>query len=159
MDWSIKKNEGFSLIEILVAISLLMVVVVGSLSANSLASHGVSLNKVRGQANLLAKEGMESLMSVRAGNFNSLSLGDFHPVMSSGSWVLAAGPETIGQFTRTITLSAVMRNLVCSTPLCDISTAGGRIDPLSFYALVKITWKEGDQDKKYQLNSLVSYWR
>lgn len=159
MALSTKSNQGFSLVEIVVSISLMMVILVGSLSANSLASNSVGLNKVRSQANLLSKEGMEALLSVRAGNFNSLGSGDFHPVMNSGSWALASGSETIGQFTRTITLSPVMRNLVCTTPVCDVTTAGGLIDPLSFYALVKVAWKENGEDKVYQLNSFVTYWR
>ena len=151
--------SGFSLIEVLVATSLMLVVIIGSLSANSLASHSVGLNKVRDQANLLAREGMEALASVRAANFNALRLGDFHPVIISGAWSLVSGSETVGQFTRTITLSQVQRNLVCTTPICDIVIAGGMTDPLSFYATVKVAWKENDQDKVYQLNTLVSYWR
>ncbi|OGD73736.1 hypothetical protein A3A84_01980 [Candidatus Collierbacteria bacterium RIFCSPLOWO2_01_FULL_50_23] len=152
-------GQGFSLVEILVSISLMMVIVVGSLSANSLASNSVGLNKLRSRANLLAKEGMEALLSVRAGDFNSLGLGDFHPVMNSGLWTLVSGSETVGQFTRTITLSPVMRDMVCDTPVCGVVEAGGLIDRLSFYALVKVTWKENNQDKDYQLNTLVTYWR
>ncbi len=154
------KMAGFSLVEIVVAISLMMVIVVGSLSANTLAANGVTLNKVRSQANLLAKEGMEALLSVRAKDFLSLSVGDFHPVISSGTWTLAPESETIGLlFTRTITLSPVMRDLVCDTPICDVVTAGGLTDPLSFYASVKVTWKEGNQDKVYQVNSFITYWK
>lgn len=155
----IKSKRGFSLIEIIVSIALMMVIVVGSLSANSLASNSVGLNKVRSQANLLAKEGIEALLSVRAADFLYLSIGDFHPVMNSGSWTLASGPETIGQFTRTITLSPVMRDMVCATPVCGVVSAGGLTDPLSYYALVKVSWKENAQDKIYQLNSFVTYWR
>lgn len=108
---------------------------------------------------MLAKEAMEALHSVRAASFDTLISGDFHPVKNLDLWTLASGSETIGQYTRTITLSPVMRNLVCSTPLCEIASGGGLIDPLSFWAQVKVTWKESDEDKTYQINSLVTYWR
>lgn len=159
MVWSTKDTKGFSLIEVLVAISLLMLVMIGSLSANNLAANSVGLNKTRNQANLLAREGVEALHSVRAADFNSLGLGDFHPVNNSGVWSLVNGVETIGKFDRVITLLPVMRNLVCSTPVCDVVTGGGLTDPLSFYALVKVTWKENDLDKVYQLNTFITYWR
>lgn len=155
----IRKNKGFSLIEVLVSISLLMLVLVGSLSANSLATNAVKINKTRSYANMLAKEAMEALQGVRAASFDTLISGDFHPVKNLDLWVLASGSETIGQYTRTITLSPVMRNLVCSTPLCEIASGGGLIDPLSFWAKVKVTWKENDDDKTYQFDSLVTYWR
>lgn len=152
-------NKGFSLIEVLVAITLLLLILVGSLSANSLASGAVLTTKMRANANLLAKEGLEALQSVRAASFTSLRTGDFHPVLSSGAWTLVSGPETIGQFTRTITLASVMRNIVCTTPICNIASAGGIVDQLSYKATVKVSWKEKDQDKTYQYNTLVTYWR
>lgn len=154
-----KSNQGFSLVEIVASISLMMVILVGSLSANSLASNSVGLNKVRSQANLLAKEGMEALYIVRAVNFASLHVGDFHPVLNSGIWALSPGEETIGQFKRTITISSVMRSLICSNPVCDIIPAGGRFDPLTYKVTVKVSWKESGDDKSYLLNSLVTYWR
>jgi len=156
---SIKRQGGFSLLEILVSISLLLLVLIGGLSANSLASNAVSTTKSRAGANLLAKEAMEALHSVRADNFNSLMAGDFHPLMQSGVWTLVAGSETIGVYTRTITLSTIMRDLICSTPICNISTAGGRIDPLSFKAIVKVAWSENGIGRTYQFDTLVSYWR
>lgn len=156
---STKIQDGFSLIEVLVAVSLLTIVMVGGFSANSLAAKSVSINKLRNQANLLAKEGMEALQSVRAGNFQALTLGTFHPVSDSGSWVLSSGEEVLGKFTRRITLSSVMRDLVCETPVCEIVTAGGLTDPLTLKAEVTVSWKENDQDKQYQLYTLLTYWK
>ncbi len=156
---STKSQSGFSLIEVLVAVSLLTIVMVGGFSANSLAANAVSVNKMRDQANLLAKEGMEALHSVRAADFQSLTPGTFHPVLDSGTWTLSPGEEEVGKHTRKIILSSVMRNLVCETSVCDIVTAGGLTDPLTLRAVVEVSWKENDLDKKYQLNTLVTYWR
>ena len=155
----IKKNQGFSLLEILVAIGVLVLVMVGSLSANNIAANSVSINKVRDRANLLAKEGVEALYSVRAANFTSLMAGDFHPVLVSEMWTLSPGSEAINGFTRTISLSPVQRMLVCADPVCPIVTSGGLTDNLTYKATVEVTWKEGDTDKIYQINTLVTYWR
>lgn len=161
MAWSTDKSRhgGFSLIEVMVAISVLLVITIGSLAANNLTTTTVGINKRRSQANRLAQEGMEALLSARAANFLSLTAGDFHPVLDVNGWNLIAGSEQLGLFARTITLSPVMRDIGCNAPICDIVSGGGRSDGGSFLATVKITWKEVDQDKEYVLNSLVTYWR
>lgn len=156
---STESQNGFSLIEVLVAVSLLTIVMVGGFSANSLAANGVNINKLRNQANLLAKEGMEALQSVRAGNFQALTLGTFHPVLNSGTWVMSPGEEVLGKHTRKITLTSVMRDMVCDTPVCEIVTAGGLTDPLTLRAEVSVSWKENDQDKQYKLYTLLTYWK
>ncbi len=154
-----QSQRGFTLIEVLVAVSLLTIVMVGGFSANSLAANAVLVNKMRDQANLLAREGLEALHSVRAANFPSLTVGTFHPVLNSGVWTLSAGEEVLGKHTRKITLSSVMRDLVCDTSVCNIVTAGGLTDPLTYKAVVEVSWKENDEDKSYMLYTLVTYWR
>lgn len=152
-------RAGFTLIEVLVAVSLLTIVMVGGFSANSLAANSAGINKLRSQANLLAREGMEALASVRAADFTSLSPGTFHPVNNSGLWVLSPGEEILTKYTRKIVLTPVMRDMVCSTPVCDIVSAGGKTDPYTYKATVTVGWKENDEDKSFALNSLITYWR
>lgn len=159
---STKKNhhqKGFLLIESLVAVSLLTIVMIGGFSANNLAANTVSINKLRNQANLLAREGVEALYSVKSADFPSLTIGTFHPVLNAGSWTLVVGEETIGKHKRKITLSPVMRHLICSTPVCDIIAAGGKTDQLTYKATVEVSWTEDSTDKSYQINTLITYWR
>ncbi len=154
-----KSQGGFTLIEVLVAVSLLTIVMVGGFSANNLAANGAGINKLRSQANLLAGEGMEALLSVRAADFTSLSPGTFQPVYNSGIWTLSPGAEVLEKYTRKIVLTPVMRDMVCSTPVCDIVSAGGKTDPYTYQATVEVAWKENDQDKSFALYSLITYWR
>lgn len=156
---ALRQLGGFTLVEVLVAISLLTIVMVGGFSANNLAANSAGINKLRSRANLLAGEGMEALLSVRAADFTSLSAGTFQPVYNSGVWTLAPGAEVLGKYTRKIVLTPVMRDLVCSTPVCDIVSAGGKTDPYTYQAMVTVTWKENDQDKSFRLDSLITYWR
>lgn len=156
---SLTKTRGFTLIEIVVAIALLMVIVIGGLSANNLTTTTVSINKQRSQANLLAREALEALQSIRAANFLSLTTGPFHPVLDESGWHLEENEEQIGEFIRVITLSSVMRGVACSNPICEIVSGGGITDLNSLKAEVKVTWKENNQDKQYTLNTLLTYWR
>ena len=156
---SLNKQRGFTLVEVMVAIALLMVLTVGSLSANSLATGAVVINQKRSQANFLAREAMEAIMSIRAASFTSLVAGDFHPVMTGAGWTISPGSETLGEFTRTVTISNVMRQLGCTISVCDVVDAGGVIDEGTLKVEVTVDWKESGGDKSYVLNSLVTYWR
>lgn len=153
------KEAGFTLVEVVVAIALFMVIIIGTLSANNLTTTAVGVNKKRSQANVLAKEAMEAVQSVRANNFNALMPGDFHPVFDQNGWHLAAGAETIGEFSRTITLNNVMRTIVCTTTICPIVSSGGVTDLNTFNVLIRVTWKEYNLNKEYDLSSMVTYWR
>lgn len=159
MAWLIRKNKGFTLVEALFAIAMLLLLSVGSVAANKVATAGVKINQYRSQANFLATEGMEALMSVRVQNFSGLSSGVFHPVFDGANWSLVAGPETLGNFTRTITLSSVMRNLTCFSAVCDIVSAGGIVDTNTFKVEVKIAWIESSKTNNLILDSLITNWR
>lgn len=159
MELLTRSTKAFTLIEVVIAIAVFMVIIVGSLGANNLTSTTIGINKKRSQANILAKEGMEALFSVRAANFPVLVSGDFHPVFDVNGWRLDPGSEQKGEFVRTIILSPIMRDLYCTTTICDIIPGGGVIDGNSLNATVKVTWKEIDQDKEYVLNTLITYWR
>lgn len=145
--------------EALFAIAMLLLLGVGSVAANKVATSGVKINQYRSEANRLATEGMEAMMSVRVQNFSGLSVGVFHPVLDGSGWSLVAGAETVGNFTRTITLSSVMRNLTCFSAICDIVSAGGIVDVNTFKVEVKISWTESGKANNLVLDSLITNWR
>lgn len=153
------RGKGFTLVEAMIAVSLVLVLIVGSLAANSLATNTVVINQMRSQANFLAREGMEAVRAIRAANFTSLHRGDFHPVNTQYGWTLGDGSETIGQFTRAITIEQVQRRIGCNTPVCDIVQEGGLVDPGTFKVKVTVSWKEARSDKTYEISSIISYWR
>jgi len=150
---------GFTLVEVLIALLLLSVLTLGGMAANSLVSGSVVINQKRAQANFLAREAMEAVLSARAADFTALTPGEFHPVLSAAGWSLAPGEETIGEFTRKVTLSNVMREISCQSAVCDIVQAGGVVDEGTLKAQVEITWQETGTAKSYRLGGLISYWR
>ena len=154
-----RQDNGFTLVEAMVSVAVLLVLAVGSVAANRLTTSSVTINQLRSQANTLSVDAMEVLQSMRAENFLDLSVGVFHPVFDGSRWSLAAGQEMIGSFTRSITLSPVQRSLVCFAAVCDITVQGGIDDPGSLNADVKVNWMQSGQDKEIHLTSLITYWR
>jgi Tfp pilus assembly protein PilV len=159
MAWSINTSKGFSLVEALLSVALLLLFSVGGIAANKLATTSVVINQARSRANILASEGMEALMSVRADNFAGLTTGDFHPLFTEGHWTLVSGSETLGGFTRTISLSPVLREVICVNLICDIVAEGGVSDEGSFMATVKVSWLQAGEARDTSLSSLITYWR
>ena len=157
----IKNNlqTGFTLVEAMVSVAVLLVLAVGSVSANRLTTASVNINQLRTKANSLAVEATEVLLNLRAESFLDLTPGVFHPIFDGSKWSLAEGPETIGNFTRTITLSPVQRSMVCFTAVCDITSEGGVYDVGSLNAEVKIAWLQAGQNKEIIMSSLLTYWR
>lgn len=150
---------GFTLVEAMVSVAVLLVLAVGSVAANRLTTASVTINQFRTKANTLAVEATEVLLNLRAENFLSLNPGVFHPTFDGSKWNLASGPETIGSFTRTITLTPVQRSMVCFTAVCDITSEGGIYDVGSLNAEIKIAWVQASQNKEIIINSLITYWR
>lgn len=156
---SIKYRNGFTLIEAMLSMALLLLLSLGSVSANRLATTAVTINELRSGANTLAVQGAEALLSVRADNFLGLSPGTYHPFFDGTKWALVSGQETVGKFTRSIVLKPVMRSLTCFSEVCDITTAGGVTDDGSLTSEVKVSWKQSGQQKEIVLSSLITYWR
>lgn len=153
------RQTGFTLVEAMVSVAVLLVMTVGAVSANRLTTSSVTINQLRTQANTLAVEAMEIVLSLRADNFLGLSYGTYHPVFDGTKWTLASGPQTIGKFTRSVEFSPVQRSLVCFTAVCDIVSQGGIVDGGSMMTEVKVAWLQSGETRETKLDSLISYWR
>src|SRR5687767_4056778 len=152
-------SSGFTLVEIIIALAILSTFTVGILASNNIATHAITINQRKSQANRLAREAMEAVLSVRAANFSSLSAGTFHPVSSPSGWSLVSGSDQLDIYTRSITLTNPLRAIACDTAICDIVTAGGITDLNTFKVIVEISWPENGQIKKVNLSNLVTNWR
>ena len=72
-------KNGFTLIEAMISVAVLLVLAVGAVAANRLTTSSVTINQLRTQGNTLAVETMEVVGSLRADNFLNLTSGTFHP--------------------------------------------------------------------------------
>lgn len=139
-----KKNltSGFLLVEVIIAISIIIVSVLTSMSVTQ-KSIFVSRQSLHiSQATSLLEEGAEVMRIVRDGSWNnitSLSNGtNYYPVFMTGSWTLSNTPSNIGIFTRKINIASVNRDATTA----DIAVSGID-DPGTKLVTVTVTWIEG----------------
>lgn len=107
MELHIKKfQKGQLIVELLVAFGLasilLPVIILGFISGSS----GRAQQELRLKATGLYREAEEAVRNVRDADWNNIAAnGTFHPVAGASAWSLAAGSETIGDFTRSIVIA------------------------------------------------------
>lgn len=98
------QQKGFSLIELLVAMTV-FTIGVSSVIFLTLDAHTVSRRSTeRTQAILLAQEGLEATRSIRDGDFENLVNGSHGLVLQDGKWVFSNTSDTVGKFTRTVSV-------------------------------------------------------
>jgi len=114
------KNSGFIFLEIIISVTLIGVVFVTLLGIGFLMLNASSSIQKQTQADSLIKEGFEAVRNFRDGTtwatngLGTVSVGSSNPyylASSANQWVLTAGTETIGIFTRKIIFDAVSRDV------------------------------------------------
>ena len=153
------KEAGFTLVEVVVAIGLILSLSLGMMAVNSLTAASLVQNQNESVAGELAREAMEAVQSVRARSFPSLSVGEFHPVYDGTNWSLVPGNEVVDGFRRKVVFSPVQRTFGCGENVCDVVEAGGVIDEWSLKVLVEVEWDEAKETRKFSLGGYVTYWR
>ena len=154
------KQTGFTLVEVMVAMALLMTLTISLVTVGQLSVKSSQIAKVRVRATLAARQTMEEVLAVRANNFANLTEGTYHPEVVADRWTLAGGAEMIDDLTRKVEVSRVQRAVACGGErVCPIVTSGGVVDPVTFRAKVTVSWTEGSQVKQTDLESLLTFWR
>jgi type II secretory pathway pseudopilin PulG len=100
-----KTKTGFSLIEIIVSISLFMIFVVAVLNTINYSFKQIVHSANINQANILAEETLEIVKNIRDNNFSNLVNGGFGLSASTGKWILIEAADTVGIFERNIEIS------------------------------------------------------
>lgn len=106
-----KNKSGFSLVEILLAISIFSIFTIGIayLSLDTLGRDATV--KISNEALLYAQEGLEATRNIRDKDFLALENGTYGLTLVSNSWSYNEAPELIDNFyERTITISDVYRD-------------------------------------------------
>jgi type II secretory pathway pseudopilin PulG len=100
-----KHLKGQSLIEILIAIALAAVILPALFMGFAASREGKAQEGERLQAVALNKEMEEAVRSVKENGWTALATGTYHATVSGTTWALASGSETVGNFTRAITIT------------------------------------------------------
>lgn len=100
-------QKGQSLIEIIFAIAIFTIgiVTIGYLIIDARASLHQATDLT--QARLLAAEGIEAVVSMKGGGFDSLTDGTHGLALNQGYWSLVLTPDSIGKFERAITIESI----------------------------------------------------
>ncbi|MFA5840869.1 MAG: hypothetical protein WC847_01170 [Candidatus Paceibacterota bacterium] len=135
-------RRGFMAVEILVAASIITVSV---LAATAVAQKAVYISRQSlhvTQASFILEEGAEAVRILRDNawtNISSLTAGiNYYPTFAGGTWTLSSTPNTVGIFTRTVSIANVNRDNTTQ----DISATGTN-DPGTKLVTVTVSWLEG----------------
>ena len=130
------------MVEVLVAISIITVAI---LSAMAVSEKAVQVSRQAfhsEQAAFLLEEGAEIVRILRDNdwaNISSLTPGsDYFTVFAGGTWTLSSTPNTVGIFTRKVSIQEVERDAGTG----DI-TVSGTADEGTKLVTVSISWQEG----------------
>lgn len=147
-----RASSGFALIEIIIAAAIISASVFSLLSVGqkSVELSRRALAKV--QASFLLEEGAEAVKIVRSDGWETVeAFADntlYYPTFSSSIWSLSATPNTVGNFTRTVTFESAYRD--ANDDLAESGTA----DAGTRKATVSVSWPESGGTEE---ESLVFY--
>lgn len=153
-----KKQSGFSLIELLVAISFFSVMIVLIVTVTSFNSKSKNLYEERSQALLYAMEGMEA---VKIMNWDNLEAGDYSIAMTTSTWELQSGSQILaGQYVRNINIGEVYRESSSNGHTYgEIIDTGGYLDLDTKKVTVTIDWQSRTgSDQQEILENYIYRW-
>jgi len=137
-------NLGLTLVEILVATSIILVAVVALLGAHTMYLKMAFSNGEVIKGTYLAEESLEVIRFLRDSSWDAniapLSLStNYGLVFNLGTWeVSSTNLQVDNIFERTVTLSAVYRDVVG-----DIVSSGGTLDPDTLLVVSNVSWLSG----------------
>jgi len=100
-------KKGFSLIEVILAISIFALLITGFSGIYLYGQESAVLAGNRDRAIALAEEGLEAARSIGSDSFTSLSAGTHGIDIIGNSWAFSGSSDITGIFTREITVTSV----------------------------------------------------
>jgi prepilin-type N-terminal cleavage/methylation domain-containing protein len=138
-----KTQKGFSLVELMIAISLSAIILISMTQAVVVAVDTTERERHLIEATHLAEEGIEALRAMRNGSWsaNIQTLENniaYYPAISGGNWVMTGQNPglALGVYERTLQLAAVYRDAN------DNVSASGTLDPDTRKVTMTVGWRE-----------------
>lgn len=138
-------QRGFSIVEILVAVAVLIASFVSVLTAFQIAARHGRGTLEQMQATALAEEGIEAMTTIRDtgwNNLSSLTIGTSYDLVFSGTaWATTQTPQMIdGVFRRTVVLDEVYRRNSDKDIMVSTSPDAKTIDFGTKKVTVRVSW-------------------
>jgi len=170
-DYEMRDTKGVSIIEIMIAVTIITVGLAAILSLASFSLVVSDITKQTTQANILAQETMEAARNYRDGigwndddpgnEYDGLGVvtipGTYHFEKSSDSpprWKLVSGAETINGFTKQIVFENVQRDINTD----DIVESGGVDDVDTKKVTVTVSWQERTRSHEVEIVTYLTNW-
>lgn len=102
-----KKQNGFGLIETIIAMGLFLIISVSGISTILQTYTTNRLSDEETNASLLAEEGIEAVISIKKDAWSNLVAGTHGLDSSGGTWALSGTSDTIGKYNREITITEI----------------------------------------------------
>ena len=103
-------KRGFSLVEVLLAVSIFGLVVTVLTGGLIYGQQSTAMAGMRARAAILADEGLEAIRNIRDASFSNLTDGTYGLTTTGNQWNLSGVSDVTDIFTRAITISAVDAN-------------------------------------------------
>jgi len=151
-----KKRAGFSLVEILLAVTVFAIFSVGLFSLAMDTSQRDASTNLKVQALAYAQEGIEATRNIRDQSYLLLTNGDHGLALNAGVWSFGPAPENVdGFYDRSITIEDVFRDASG-----NIVSEGGALDPDTKKVTSEVAWvSNGIFPQSVTLVSYLSNWR
>lgn len=102
-----KTHQGFSLVEVLLAVSVFGLIVTALVGGLIYGQQSTALAGNRARATMLAEEGLEAVRNIRDENYANLTHGAKGLAISSDQWVFSGASDITDIFTRSIVIAPV----------------------------------------------------
>lgn len=106
---SLRKNftNGFSLVEVILSMSLMLIIALGVSSSIVFAQDSIVRFHNRTQAVAYAEEGIEAVRNIRDESFSNIADGTYGLGITSNKWSLNGSSDTNGIYTRSISITTL----------------------------------------------------
>ncbi len=135
-------EKGFTLVEVLISASVILVSVIALVGVHSLYIRTALSNSEAIKAAYLAEEGLEVVRFWRNSSWSQkvapIPLGTSYGLTLSGVTWATSTNQYVGSFQRQVTLSAVGRDASG-----DIVASGGTVDPNTLLVTSQVSWMKG----------------
>ncbi len=127
---------SFTIVEVILALGLFTLIVVGGVSAAARAFSANRLGEEESSANFLASEGIEAVRAIAAKDYAGLSDGSYGLDFTTGSWRFQGSSDvTDNKYTRRAVISSVFREADG-----DVVASGGQLDLFTKRITVNVGW-------------------
>ncbi len=153
-----KQRSGFSLLEILIAISFVSVLTVVLVSAITFSSQLRIYNQQKTQAALYAQGGLEAIQALP---WSQVVNGVYGLQIANDTLSLVGTPELLdNRFTRTVTITDTRRaNQTNGQVYGAVVESGGFIDPNTKKITSSVAWNDHGTNRQLQLISYRHLWQ